>query len=50
MSHVARALGNRRFGPVSGRFPLIRLTEQRREPKGFPLPGTRETWVGPIHR
>ena len=47
MSHVADSPKNRHFEPISGRFTPIRPQIIAASGMGYPLLGTRETWVAP---
>ena len=47
MSHVADSPINRHFEPISGRFAPIRPQIIAASGMGYPLLGTRETWVVP---
>ena len=47
MSHVADSPKNRHFEPISGRFIPIRPQIIAASGMGYPILGTRETWVVP---
>src|SRR5271166_5577448 len=47
MSHVADSPQNRHFEPISGRFTPIRPQIIAASGMGYPILGTRETWVVP---
>jgi hypothetical protein len=47
MSHVADSPKNRHFEPISGRFTPIRPQIIAASGMGYPILGTRETWVVP---
>ena len=47
MSHVAHSPQNRHFEPISGHFTPIRPQIIVASGMGYPILGTRETWVVP---